>query len=205
MHAGQLRLGLHHDGRRQGRGRVHHLGGGHIPGPHLHRGLLPLLPVLPGPGRCAAAVHVMYSAPPASGHSPPASAMLRGAVFPCACCSGDRSIVDVILEFAVNGRHEFRVTTETMSQGRRTLRPKRHQQTNSANRCSNTGFMADIVILHRSELCIFVHPVVYITGVAAWLSGGRRRGSPWSQNPPANEAEHHLQRQCTHLDMGSRC
>lgn len=140
----------------------------------------------------------MCSAPPASGHSPPASAALRGAVFPCACCSGDRSIVDVILVFAIHGRHEFINTSETMSRGRRILRPKCHQQINSANRCSNIGFMADIVILHRSKLCIFVHPVVYITGAAAWLSGGRRRGSPWSLNPPADEAEHHLQRHSAH-------
>lgn len=54
----QLRLGLHHLGRRQGRGRVHHQRRGHQPGHDIHRRLLPVLYILPGTGNRAQTAQV---------------------------------------------------------------------------------------------------------------------------------------------------
>ena len=58
----ELRLGLHHHRRRQGRGGEHHLRGCHLPGAHLCVRLCAVLPLLPGPGGCPPLLHVENSA-----------------------------------------------------------------------------------------------------------------------------------------------
>lgn len=54
----QLQLGLHHHGWCQRSRRKHDERGGHQPRPDLHCRLWSLVPLLPGAGRCAQAMHV---------------------------------------------------------------------------------------------------------------------------------------------------